>query len=147
MHTPNFPLSSIPTITEDERTVIVKMLHIRSTNVLLEATNNPTKREEVSQVVDISPERLLDLANLCALLRIKRLGKGYLTLLRACGVRTTFELAHRNPKRLAQEMVKKNKELKIPNLTPTEKRAIAWVSLAKITERYVYYNVPYVRTN
>jgi len=112
---------------------------IRTTNDLLEATNNPKKRKEASAKTGIGEERLLELANFCALMRIKHLGPVYVILLRACGVHTVVELKDRNSTRLYESMRGKNLELRLAKTVPHEKTIDAWKIAAIEQGRSIFY--------
>lgn len=126
MSIPNFSIKKLPTIQGFEVIRLIQNERLKTTNKLLEAANSPKKRKLLSLKVNISEERLLELANYCSLLRIKHLGPVYVELLRACGVHTVVELSLRNSDRLSKKIREKNEELKLSSVNPLEEKVKAW---------------------
>ena len=86
----------------------LKSMGIRTTDALLEAARNVRGRKALSVRTGISEQQLLAWANVSDYMRIPGMGKAKVNLMRAAGVTTVRELAHRNPARLAQNMKEVN---------------------------------------
>src|SRR5438046_1448486 len=82
----------------------LRSLGIRTTKGLLEAAHTVKGRKSLAQKTGISEQQLLEWANVSDYLRIPGMGRAKVGLVRAAGVTTVRELAHRNPARLAQNL-------------------------------------------
>src|ERR1700747_238602 len=81
---------------------------IRTTDALLEAARTVKGRKALATKTGISEQQLLEWANVSDYMRIPGMGKAKVGLVRAAGVTTVRELAHRNPSRLAQNIKEVN---------------------------------------
>ncbi|UGY13052.1 DUF4332 domain-containing protein [Bradyrhizobium septentrionale] len=99
----------------------LKSQGIRTTEALLEAARTVKGRKELSAKTGISEQQLLEWANISDYMRIPGMGKAKVGLVRAAGVTTVRELAHRNPSRLAQSMKDANVRRKLVRVMPSEK--------------------------
>ena len=98
-----------------------KSLGIRTTDALLEAARTVKGRKALSAKTGISEQQLLEWANVADYMRIPGMGKAKVGLVRAAGVTTVRELAHRNPARLAQNLKEVNTKRKLVRVLPSEK--------------------------
>src|SRR5262245_22330621 len=126
----NYPIIEIAGI-DDSNIEALKAVGIRTTERLLEAAKNPSGRKLLAEKTGIDSGRLLDLANAADHMRIKGMGKGYVSLLRAAGVMTVRELKYRNPANLAQTMSDLNAKRKLVRLLPSPQMVEGWVEQAK----------------
>ncbi|MFB9268791.1 DUF4332 domain-containing protein [Bradyrhizobium erythrophlei] len=94
---------------------------IRTTEGLLEAARTVKGRKALAAKTGISEQQLLEWANISDYMRIPGMGKAKVGLMRAAGVTTVRELAHRNPSRLAQSMKDANTRRKLVRVLPSEK--------------------------
>ena len=99
----------------------LKAQGIRPTDALLEAAGTVKGRKALSAKTGISEQLLLEWANVSDYMRIPGMGRAKVGLVRAAGVTTVRELAHRNPARLAQNMKDVNIERKLVRVMPSEK--------------------------
>src|ERR1700741_3085190 len=95
-----YPISEIEGISAFAASKL-KSLGIRTTYALLEAARNVKGRKALSAKTGISNQQLREWANVSDYMRIPGMGKARINLVRAAGVTTVRELAHRNPARLA----------------------------------------------
>jgi len=97
----------------------LKSLGIRTTEKLLEATSSAKGRKHIAHETGLAECDLLAWANLADCMRIPGMGKAKAELLRAAGVNTVRELAHRNPARLAKAMEDANRRHKLVRVLPS----------------------------
>lgn len=115
-----YPISEIEGLSAFTATKL-KALGIRTTDALLEAASSVRGRKNLSARTGISEQQLLEWAKVSDYMRIPGMGKAKIGLVRAAGVTTVRELAHRNPARLAQNMRKVNEKHKLVRVLPSEK--------------------------
>jgi predicted RecB family nuclease len=109
----------------------LKSLGIRTTDALLEAARTVKGRKALSAKTGISEQLLLEWANVSDCMRIPGMGKAKVELVRAAGVATVRELAHRNPTRLARNMREANTKHRLVRLLPSEKSVEQLIALAR----------------
>ncbi|MCP1837478.1 putative RecB family nuclease [Bradyrhizobium sp. USDA 4524] len=115
-----YPLSEIEGLSAYCATKL-KSHGIRTTDALLEAARTVKGRKALAAKTGISEQQLLEWANISDYMRIPGMGKAKVGLVRAAGVTTVRELAHRNPSRLAQSMKDANVRRKLVRVMPSEK--------------------------
>jgi len=98
-----YPLSEIEGLSAYYASKL-KLQGIRTTEALLEAARTVKGRKALAAKTGISEQQLLEWANFSDYMRIPGMGKAKVGLIRAAGVTTVRELAHRNPARLAQNL-------------------------------------------
>jgi hypothetical protein len=126
----SYPITHIEGLDADEAKSL-KTAGIRTTERLLEQAKGPKERKTLSKKTGIGVGRLLLFANACDHMRIKGMGKGYVGLLRECGVHTVRALKYRNPSKLAKAMADANGKRKLVHLVPSEKMVVRWVEYAR----------------
>jgi predicted RecB family nuclease len=109
----------------------LKSLGIRTTDALLEATRTVKGRKAIAAKTCISEQQLLEWANISDYMRIPGMGRAKVGLMRAAGVTTVRELAHRNPSRLAQNMREVNIKRKLLRVLPSEKSVEQLIAQAR----------------
>ena len=102
----------------------LKKLGIRTTEALFQAAATAKRRKELVAKTGISEQQLLEWANIADYMRIPGMGKAKAELLRAAGITTTRELAHRNPAlRVVKATTKRKTPTTVaivqPNMKPT----------------------------
>jgi predicted RecB family nuclease len=114
-------------------TLIVKLkaVGIRTTEKLLDATQNLKGRKSLAEKIDADEKDLLRIANLIDRMRIKGVGEEYAELLEAAGVVTVKELKYRNPAKLAKAMAEANAKRKLVRVLPSEHTIGQWIEKAK----------------
>lgn len=109
----------------------LKSIGIRTTGKFLEAASSAKGRKRVAQETGLAETDLLAWANLADCMRIRGMGKAKAELLRAAGVNTVRELAHRNPARLAKAMEDANRERKLVRALPSDRSVAKLIELAQ----------------
>ena len=117
----------------------LKSMGIRTTDALLEAARNVKGRKALSARTGISEQQLLEWANVSDYMRIPGMGKAKVNLMRAAGVTTVRELAHRNPARLAQNMKEVNTRRKLVRVLPSEKSVEQLIAQARKLQPKITY--------
>lgn len=117
----------------------LKSMGIRTTDALLEAARNVRGRKALSARTGISEQQLLEWANVSDYMRIPGMGKAKVNLVRAAGVTTVRELAHRNPARLAQNMKEVNTRRKLVRVLPSEKSVEQLIAQARKLQPKITY--------
>jgi predicted RecB family nuclease len=117
----------------------LKSLGIRTTDALLEAARNVRGRKALSSRTGISEQQLLAWANVSDYMRIPGMGKAKVNLMRAAGVTTVRELAHRNPARLAQNMKEVNTRRRLVRVLPSEKSVEQLIEQARKLQPKISY--------
>jgi predicted RecB family nuclease len=117
----------------------LKSVGIRTTDALLEAARNVRGRKALSTKTGISEQQLLEWANVSDYMRIPGMGKAKVNLMRAAGVTTVRELAHRNPARLAQNMKEVNTRRKLVRVLPSEKSVEQLIAQARRLQPKITY--------
>src|SRR5205085_4512809 len=115
-----YPISEIDGLSAFSASKL-KSLGIRTTDALLEAARTVKGRKALAAKTGLSEQQLLDWANVADYMRIPGMGKAKVCLVRAAGVTTVRELAHRNPARLAQNIKEVNTRRKLVRILPSEK--------------------------
>jgi len=109
----------------------LKSLGIRTTEALLDAARTVKGRKALAGKTGISEQQLLEWANVSDYMRIPGMGKAKVGLMRAAGVTTVRELAHRNPARLAQNMKEINTRQNLVRILPSEKSVAQLIAKAR----------------
>jgi hypothetical protein len=117
----------------------LKSMGIRTTDALLEAARNVRGRKALSTRTGISEQQLLEWANVSDYMRIPGMGRAKVNLMRAAGVTTVRELAHRNPARLAQNMKEVNTRRKLVRVLPSEKSVEQLIAQARKLQPKITY--------
>lgn len=117
----------------------LKALGIRTTDALLEAARTVKGRKQLAAKTGISEQQFLEWANVADYMRIPGMGKAKVCLVRAAGVTTVRELAHRNPARLAQNIKEVNTRRKLVRILPSEKSVGAMIEQARRLEPKISY--------
>jgi predicted RecB family nuclease len=133
-----YPISELEGMTAFTASKL-KTLGIRTTAALLEAARTVKGRKTLSAKTGISEQQLLDWANLSDYMRIPGMGKAKVGLVRAAGVTTVRELAHRNPARLAQNIRDVNTKRKLVRVLPSEKSVEQLIAQARKLQPKITY--------
>lgn len=133
-----YSLSEIDGLTAYAATKL-KSLGIRTTDALLEAARTVKGRKTLAAQTGISEQQLLEWANFSDYMRIPGMGRAKVSLVRAAGVTTVRELAHRNPARLAQNMKNANTKRKLVRILPSEKSVEQLIEQARKLQPKISY--------
>ena len=117
----------------------LRALGIRTTDSFLEAARTVKGRKALAAKTGISEQLLLDWANAADYMRIPGMGRAKVCLVRAAGVTTVRELAHRNPARLAQNIKEVNTRRKLVRILPSEKSVGQLIEKARRLEPKISY--------
>ena len=117
----------------------LKSQGIRTTDALLEAARTVKGRKALAAKTGISEQQLLEWANFSDYMRIPGMGKAKVGLVRAAGVATVRELAHRNPSRLARSMKDANVKRKLVRVLPSEKSVEQLIAQARKLQPKISY--------
>lgn len=109
----------------------LKSIGIRTTEKLLDAASSAKGRKQIATRTGLNESDLLAWANIADCMRIKGMGKAKAQLLRAAGVNTVRELAHRNPARLAKAMEAANADRKRMGIRPSGDSVAKLIAQAK----------------
>jgi predicted RecB family nuclease len=125
-----YPITHIDGLDAVEAEVL-KSFGIRTTDRLLDRAKSLKCRKLLAAQTGIGEKRLLNFANACDHMRIKGMGKGYVGLLKAVGVKTVRDLKYRTPANLAKSMADINRKRKLVQFLPSQKLVVRWVEHAK----------------
>jgi len=98
------------------------------------------KREELSKLTGISMEKLLELAKLSDLARIRGLGAAFTRLFYEAGAETLEKLSERDPEVLFHEVHAINKKKMVTKAVPPMKDFYQYVEMAKDLPKVVEYD-------
>lgn len=115
----------------------LKEIDIQTVEELLEQGATRTKREDLAEKTDISPNLILKWVNHADLYRIKGVAGQYSDLLEEAGVDTVPELARRNPENLHNTMREINQEKNLVNRVPSLSNVQYWINQAKELPRKI----------
>ena len=104
---------------------------IKDVDQLANALATPAARKQWAELLGMTPQVVLTMANRADLSRINGIGGAFSDLLEAAGVDTVKELAHRRPDNLHAKIVEVNTDKKISGRTPTIENCTDWVEQAK----------------
>jgi predicted RecB family nuclease len=133
-----YPISEIEGMTAFAASKL-KSHGIRTTDALLEAARTVKGRKALSAKTGITEQQLLEWANVSDYMRIPGMGKAKVGLMRAAGVTTVRELAHRNPARLAQNMKEVNTRRKLVRVLPSERSVEQLIEQARKLQPKITY--------
>jgi predicted RecB family nuclease len=133
-----YPISEIDGLTAFSASKL-KSIGIRTTEALLEAARTVKGRKMLAAKTGINEQQLLEWANVSDYMRIPGMGRAKVGLMRAAGVTTVRELAHRNPSRLAQSMREVNTRRKLVGVLPSEKSVEQLIAQARKLQPKITY--------
>ena len=126
----SYPLTSIEGI-DVNVALALKATGVRSSIGLLERASTPRGRKALAVKTGFGEKQLLCWANMADRMRVNGVRREYAVLLSAAGVDTIKDLAHRNPRKLAEAMRDANAKRKLVRLLPSEKSVTRWIDHAK----------------
>ncbi len=112
----------------------VQKLHkgkVETTEELLTKGATSKERKALAKATGMPGPELLTLVRRCDLLRIKGVGPEMVLLFEAAGVKSTADLATKDPAALTAAMEAANKATKISEKLPTEPQIADWIAQAK----------------
>lgn len=114
-------------------------LEITTTDQLLERGATKQGRKSIAEASGISEKIILEWIGMVDMFRIKGVKGQFSELLKAAGVDTVVELAHRDPVNLQAKMAEINDAKKLSGRTPAASEVEQWVAQAKELPRVVTY--------
>lgn len=114
-------------------------LGITSQAMLLQAGGTPAKRDQLAEVIGVSPTLILSWINRADLARVKGIGGEYAELLENAGVDTVPALSRRNAENLHSKMREINAEKKLVRKLPSAEQVKGWIEQARHLPRAVHY--------
>jgi predicted flap endonuclease-1-like 5' DNA nuclease len=100
---------------------------IKTTQSLLARGFNRKGRRELAQTTRVNEKLILKWVSQADMMQIRGIGPEYASLLESAGIDTPRELAHRNPKNLAEQLENVNKRKNLVNRLPTLDQIKAWM--------------------
>jgi predicted flap endonuclease-1-like 5' DNA nuclease len=126
----HYDLVDIDFVTAEERDILGKQ-KISSTDQIIERLGKKAGRAQLASSTKISPERLLELARICDLLRIEGFGPRMVQLFGAGGITTVAQLKGQDAAALHAKLTQINDERHIAGLVPPQDLIKAWITKAK----------------
>lgn len=127
----HYSITEVPTLVGGADAEKLQKAGVATTEDLLTKAATAKDRKALAKAAGISGSALSNLARRCDLLRIKGIGPEMVLLLEASGVKTTAELAKKDPAALETATTKANKEKKISEKPPTGPQFADWIEQAK----------------
>lgn len=134
-----YPIEKLPADFVYGEREILAQYGIWTTRRVLKNAAKLRNRLGLSKKTGIPTSRLLDMANMADLMRVKGLGTDYIRLLRACEVPTVRELVMRNPSHLHEKLINYNKIHDIVLFPPSLGHVTRWIENAKLLEPKISY--------
>jgi len=117
----------------------LKAVGISTTDILLDRCRTPQDRATLAKESGVSPNLILEFANLADLMRLSGVGEEWADMLEEAGVDTVKELKTRNPQALYEKMIEVNKAKKLVRRTPPLSYVERWVKEAIYTDASLEY--------
>jgi predicted flap endonuclease-1-like 5' DNA nuclease len=130
-HASHYAVADVPRLITSAQVDKLHKGKIETTEQLLDQGAKSKDRKALAKATGIKGPELLDLVLRCDLLRIKGVGSEMVLLLEAAGVKSTAELASKDPAALTAATESANKKSKISEKPPTEPQLRDWIGQAK----------------
>jgi predicted flap endonuclease-1-like 5' DNA nuclease len=130
-HASHYAVSDVPRLVPAADVDKLHKAGVETTEQLLDKAAKTKDRKGLAKASGLKPAALLDLARRCDLLRIKGVGSEMVLLLEAAGVKTTAELAKKEPAALMSSVTTANQAKKITEKPPTEPQLADWIGQAQ----------------
>jgi predicted flap endonuclease-1-like 5' DNA nuclease len=127
----HYAVGDIPTLISAADAEKLKKGGISTTEEMLTKGATAKDRKALAKASGLSAATLTTIARRCDLLRIKGIGPEMVLLLEAAGVKTTADLAKKEPAALTTAADAANKSKKITEKPPTEPQFKDWIDQAK----------------
>ncbi|HEY8925648.1 MAG TPA: DUF4332 domain-containing protein [Polyangia bacterium] len=127
----HYAVGDVPTLISAADADKLKKGGVSTTEEMLTKAAKPKDRKALAKASGLSAAAVLTIANRCDLLRVKGIGPEMVLLLEAAGVKTTADLAKKEPAALATAADTANKAKKITEKPPTEPQFKDWIDQAK----------------
>jgi predicted flap endonuclease-1-like 5' DNA nuclease len=127
----HYSITDVPSIIQGNEAGKLKTAGVNTTEELLDKAAKAKDRKALAKSAGIPLGKLTGLVQRADLLRIKGIGPEMVLLLEASGVKTTADLAAKDPAALMAASEKANKAKKITEKPPTEPQFQDWIDQAK----------------
>jgi len=127
----HYAVGDVPTLISAADADKLKKGGVSTTEEMLAKAAKAKDRKALAKASGLSATAVLNIANRCDLLRVKGIGPEMVLLLEASGVKTTAELAKKEPAALNTAADAANKAKKITEKPPTEPQFKDWIDQAK----------------
>jgi predicted flap endonuclease-1-like 5' DNA nuclease len=127
----HYAIADVPRLISGGEAEKLHKAGINTTEELLDKAGKAKDRKALAKTSGLGAPTLLDLARRCDLLRIKGIGTEMVLLLEASGVKTSAELAKKDPAGLMSAVTAANQAKKISEKPPTEPQLQHWIEDAK----------------
>lgn len=127
----HYNLADVPTLVAAADAEKLQKAGVTTTEDLLTKASKPKDRKALAKASAVSSAALDELVRRCDLLRIKGIGPEMVLLLEAAGVKSTADLAKKEPAPLTAATDRANKAKKITEKPPTEEQFADWIDQAK----------------
>jgi len=117
-------------LSEEHRELLREMCVINSLAALLKAGATAEGRDTLAARLNVPRPVVLDWLHQADLLRVKGIGKEYLALLNALGIKTLRQLRQQTAENLCNEMKKINENHRLVRRLPTVEMVSDWVEQA-----------------
>jgi len=127
----HYAVGDVPTLISAADADKLKKGGVSTTEEMLAKAAKAKDRKALAKASGLPAATVLNIANRCDLLRVKGIGPEMVLLLEAAGVKTTAELAKKDPAALNTAADAANKAKKITEKPPTEPQFKDWIDQAK----------------
>lgn len=127
----HYAVGDVPTLISAADAEKLKKGGVTTTEEMLSKAAKPKDRKALAKASGLPAATVMTIANRCDLLRIKGVGPEMVLLLEASGVKTTADLAKKEPGALNTAAEAANKAKKITEKPPTEPQFKDWIDQAK----------------
>ena len=123
-------LETIQGVHQAHADLLREMCAINSVAALLKAGATPEGRESLAAALNVPPAVVLDWVHQADMSRVKGVGRGYLSLLNALGIRTLAQLRQQVAENLYARMCECNKNHRLVRRSPTLEMVSDWIEQA-----------------
>ena len=127
----HYAIGDVPTLISAADADKLKKGGVATTEELLLKAAKPKDRKALAKASGLPAATVMSIAMRCDLLRIKGIGPEMVLLLEAAGVKSSAELAKKDPAGLTAASDAANKAKKITDKPPTEPQFQDWIAQAK----------------
>ena len=127
----HYAIGDVPTLISAADADKLKKGGVATTEELLLKAAKPKDRKALAKASGLPAATVMSIAMRCDLLRIKGIGPEMVLLLEAAGVKSSADLAKKDPAGLTAASDAANKAKKITDKPPTEPQFQDWIAQAK----------------
>lgn len=127
----HYAVGDVPKLISASDAEKLKKGNVSTTEEMLLKAATPKDRRALAKASGLKPATIMKFARQCELLRIKGVGPEMVLLMEAAGVKSSADLATRDPAALTAAADAANKAKKITEKQPTEPQFQDWIAQAK----------------